>query len=291
VKTRIAVVLASLGRPAILRELILRLNAQTRIPDLICVCVTKFEDAPALDDVHGVEVIISPIGSCAQRNAGITHVSDRADIIVFFDDDFVPSRDYVAKLEAYFAINVDIVGVTGHVLIDGIKGPGFTFADADKALADHAPIPIENASRELHPSLYGCNMSFRRAAILGLSFDENLPLYGWLEDVDFSAQAHKSGRLARTNAIVGVHLGAKGGRTSGVKFGYSQIANPFYLGQKGTMSLPHVVTRIGRNLISNHLHAFSPELYVDRWGRIKGNWLAIFDLVRGKISPMRILSL
>ncbi len=290
-RTRIAVVLASLGRPLVLRELIIRLRAQTRHPDLICISITKLEDAPAPKDIHGAEVVIAPLGLCAQRNAGLAHVGDRADIITFFDDDFVPSSDYLQRLEAYFALNPQVAGITGHVLRDGITGPGLSLADADEALAAHNPPPLENASRVIHSSLYGCNMSYRRAAILNLRFDEALPLYGWLEDVDFSAQVRKGGLLVKTNAVAGVHLGAKAGRTSGVKFGYSQIANPLYLGRKGTMTVPHVITRMGRNLISNHLRALAPEPYVDRLGRIKGNWLAIGDVLRGQAHPARILSL
>jgi len=291
VRTRIAIIIASLGRCDVVREVTRRLAAQTRPPDKICLCVTKTEDAPPPEDADGADIILSPIGSCAQRNAGINHIGNAADIIVFFDDDFVPAPNYIAQLEAYFAANPEIAGVTGHVLRDGVKGLGLTFDEADETISAYrAPAP-EKASQQSRPSLYGCNMSFRRAALDGVRFDETLPLYGWLEDVDFSAQARRWGPLVKTDAIAGVHLGAKGGRTSGLRFGYSQIVNPIYLNRKGTMTWSHAADNMGRNFISNHLRVLAPESHIDRWGRVKGNWLAITDILRGKINPSRILSL
>ena len=69
----------------------------------------------------------------------------------------------------------------------------------------------------------------------GVRFDENLPLYGWAEDVDFCRQLATYGRIVENARTTGVHLGSNSGRTSGVCFGYSQIANPLYLWRKGTL--------------------------------------------------------
>jgi hypothetical protein len=63
-------------------------------------------------------------------------------------------------------------------------------------------------------------------------FDERLPLYGWLEDVDFGGQLAGIGRIDKLTAARGVHLGIKQGRQSAVRLGYSQIANPTYLSRK-----------------------------------------------------------
>ena len=78
-------------------------------------------------------------------------------------------------------------------------------------------------------------MIVRTAPVLahGLRFDENLPLYGWLEDIDFARSIAPYGRVVKSMLLRGVHLGVKRGRTSGVKLGYSQIANPLYMLEKG----------------------------------------------------------
>lgn len=287
----IAVVLASYGRPDIVTEINRRLRAQTRRPDSVCISVTKSEDAPGPDDAGAADIILAPRGLCAQRNRGLDHVGDKADIIVFFDDDFVPADNYLERLETLFTENPELAGATGHVLCDGINGPGFDYDDADRAIAAHAPVPRDQWTLEPRPSLYGCNMAYRRKAIENLRFDETLPLYGWLEDVDFSARAAHWGPVIESNALAGVHLGVKGGRTPGVQLGYSQIVNPIYLHRKGTIELKRVARNIGGNFIANHLRALAPEPYVDRLGRAKGNWIAIKDVLSGKIDPAAMLSL
>lgn len=287
----IAVVLASYGRPDIVTEMNRRLTDQTRRPDSVCISVSKIEDAPGRDDTGMAEIVLAPRGLCAQRNRGLDHVGDDADLIVFFDDDFVPANTYLEYLETLFTENPEIAGATGHVLCDGINGPGYSYVDADRAIAAHTPAAPSDWTREPRPSLYGCNMTYRRKAIVGLRFDETLPLYGWLEDVDFSARAARWGPVIESNALAGVHLGVKEGRTPGVQLGYSQVVNPIYLQRKGTISLKRAAKNIGGNVIANHLRALAPEPYVDRLGRVKGNWIAIRDVLSGKVDPAAMLSL
>lgn len=293
---RIAVVIASLGRAGTLTDLVADLAAQTRRPDHVVLSVTKTDDAPGESfrravDGFRLDVILSPIGSCAQRNAGIEHVGDAADIVIFFDDDFVPAPDYLQKLEKLFLARPDAAGATGLVLADGATGPGFTPAEARALIAGRRAADAGSGEAQILPNLYGCNMAFRRSAIEGVRFDERLPLYGWLEDVDFSAQAGRKGVLLKSETLVGVHLGVKGGRTSGVRFGYSQIVNPVYLLGKKTIGRRQAGANMLRTFAANHVKALAPEPYVDRLGRIRGNWLGIADVVRGRVRPERILTL
>jgi len=46
-----------------------------------------------------------------------------------------------------------------------------------------------------------------------------------------------------------------------------------------------------RNFLSNHAKMLRPEPWVDRRGRVEGNWLALLDLIRGRITPERILDM
>jgi len=289
VALRISVILASYGRPDILGELIKRLGAQTRPPDDICISVIAREDAPA--DLGGADLVIAPRGLCAQRNAGLNHVGDGADLIAFFDDDFVPAPDYLERLETFFSLHPDIGGVTGDVLRDGVTGAGLTFEDADAAIAANVCPAPQNAKTARRRNLYGCNMTFRRSAIGEERFDETLPLYGWLEDVDFSVRASRGGPMMWTDAVAGVHLGVKAGRVSGLRFGYSQIANPLYLHKKGTLSLIGAADNICSNFLANHVKMLTPQPYVDRLGRLKGNWIGLRDAVSGKLDPGKILSM
>jgi len=99
------------------------------------------------------------------------------------------------------------------------------------------------------------------------------------------------GRIVRSTRLLGVHLGTKRGRTSGVKFGYSQIANPIYMTRKGTLSPPRALCQMGRNLARNIARCLAPEPWIDRRGRLKGNMLALGDLALGCIDPRKILQL
>ena len=95
----------------------------------------------------------------------------------------------------------------------------------------------------------------------------------------------------RAHALWGVHLGHKQGRVRGVTLGYSQIANAIYLAKKGTVPKRHLAKIASKNLLINAVHSLWPEPFVDRRGRLRGNIIALADLVCGRIAPERILEL
>jgi GT2 family glycosyltransferase len=288
---RIVVIIATTGRPELLCLVIDWLFRQTRQPDSIVVSAVGPEDTKGLVLNQGrpIELIFAERGLPRQRNAALRHVGENADIIVFFDDDFVPATDYLEALEKAFIERPSLVGATGRLLADGIKTPGISFEDA-VAMANGHEAPRIIQERAL-PALYGCNLCIRAEAARSIWFDERLPLYGWQEDVDFSYQLGAQGVLVYTNLLTGVHLGAKGGRTSGKRLGYSQIANPVYLLRKRTMPRKLAWRLMTRNLAANVLRSVWPEPYIDRRGRLLGNAAALYDLLRGRIHPERILSL
>lgn len=289
----VAVIVASLGRPEALSNLLDDLARQTRIPDRILLSVTSPEDVASNAASHpSVEIIVAPKGSCAQRNAALDRLAGAADAILFLDDDYVPSRFAVERAVELILQHPDIAGATGDLLADGIHGPGIKVEEA-RGMLDHydrGPTPPLRASHDLG-GLYGCNMVFRGSAIRDIRFDERLPLYGWQEDIDFAARARRHGRIVKTFAFAGVHLGIKSGRSSGVRIGYSQVVNPVYLVRKGTMESRYARKIIVRNVVANHVRALRPEAWVDRIGRLRGNWLGMIDLLRGRVCPERILQL
>jgi len=131
-------------------------------------------------------------------------------------------------------------------------------------------------------------MAFRLSAIGDLKFDERLVLYGWLEDRDFGAAlAKRGGRLIKCARACGVHMGVKSGRVAGDRLGYSQIVNPLYMMRKGTMTVGQVVSHIFRNITSNVTRAVRPEPYIDRKGRLRGNFRGLADVLRGRLEPER----
>jgi len=286
----VAVIVASLGRPEALAELLQDLERQSRRPDRIILSLTDHADAPPEVERHsGTEILFGPKGSCVQRNTALDHLGGACDIVMFLDDDYVPSRFAVERAARLIETHADVTGACGHLLADGIHGPGLSAAEARRLIADYdaeaAPPIVPHHDLD---GLYGCNMVFRAARIADVRFDERLPLYGWQEDIDFAARAACNGRLVKSFAFAGVHRGIKRGRSSGVRLGYSQVVNPVYLSRKGTMRPRYAAKIVLRNVIANHLRAFRPEAWVDRAGRARGNWLGLIDLAMGRIRPERI---
>jgi GT2 family glycosyltransferase len=290
---KIGLVIASYGRSEILQRLLATLQRQARRPDEIVVSVVGDEDVGTLpvSDRRVTVVYSRAAGTCAQRNAGLAFLRSRVDIVLFVDDDFWMSTTYLQELLRIFSADEDIVATTGLVLVDGVTNSGISIAEAEKYLEDYMQGPRPKEIIKDVPDTYGCNMAFRASKILDLQFDERLPLYGWQEDVDFSAQLRGRGRIVWTNALWGVHLGTKKGKVSGVRFGYSQVINPLFIFKKGNMSLQRAAFLICKNIAANASKSIYPELYVDRWGRLKGNMIGLLHALSGKLDPMRVLKL
>lgn len=294
VEPKVIVGLATSGRAPVLASLIRELNRQSVRPDRIVICYRNPTDiegvTPAL--VPGCDLVLlqGSRGLPAQRNVILDHARD-ADIVLFLDDDFFPQHDYIEKMLTVFRSDSRIAGMTGKVLEDGAVGPGLTVEHALVALAktvtsrDNAIVDVFNT--------YGCNMAFRLDVIrhTGIRFDEHLPLYAWYEDIDFSRRILPYGRIVRGDGAQGIHLGSKKGKTSGVRLGYSQIVNPLYLARKGSYLWGHAFRSAGRHTLINVVRSVRPEPWVDRKGRMKGNWLAWRDVLRGRLQPGHILDL
>lgn len=285
---KVAVVVATRGRPEVVSATVRHLLAtQTLVPAQVVVSCINAEDAGDLVEMEGVSVVTGPAGLPAQRNTALAALAPDTGIVAFFDDDFVADRNWLASAAQTFRDEASVIGFTGRVLADGIKGPGLGF---EEALGIVAAADDDCDWAWIEPySPYGCNMAFRASAIGDLRFDERLVLYGWLEDRDFAAALARArgGRLAKSADARGVHMGVKGGRVSGDRFGYSQIVNPVYMLRKGTMTTGQLVDHIFRNVASNLVGAARPEPFIDRRGRLRGNIRGAADVLRGRIEPER----
>ncbi len=286
---QVAVGIATRGRPDILAETLQELARQTVQPARTVVCCTEPADIEGIVFGPNVEVIFSPSGLPRQRNAIVDRLPGM-DVVLFIDDDFLMAPAYIAAVVDAFDRDRSIVVTTGDTIADGAKGPGIGPAEARAMIAADTPgchgmIPA--------PHGYGCNMAIRLSAARehGIRFDERLPLYAWSEDMDFTHRLGRHGRMVKLLGARGVHLGTKRGRTSGRRLGYSQVANPIYLFQKGSYTLGRAGRSVGRNLAANVMRSLRPEPWIDRRGRLRGNLRAMLDMLRGRMSPERILEL
>lgn len=301
---KIIVIVASIGRPDLLMPLLQDLANQSRKPDGVIVSVCRSADLPKEPcDWPGsadfaIEILLGEPGLTKQRNRAIDWLHDsgrsasvKPDIILFVDDDFILHENWLFALEAESRANPAVVGFTGLVLADGAGREAYTREQAINILQRSTPMlnltdwRLQSGPAE---SLYGCNMAVRGDAFRHVRFDEALPLYGWLEDYDLSAQLRQIGQLTRFPSLVGVHLGHRSARSSGVRLGYSQVANPIYLNRKGTLHLPTAVKYIRNNLIANLAKSALGDQNIDRRGRLRGNLIALRDLLTNSISPDRV---
>ncbi len=289
---RIAVGIATRGRPRLVREVLLDLARQRRKPDRTVVAHVGPEDID--EPVRGVEYLLSEPGLTTQRNAILDALGD-CDVVVFFDDDFFCVPEYLAVTERIFEQQPDCVVTTGRVVADGANGAGYTMSQAHavlrRFLVQESAASLMRTEKAFNG--YGCNMGLRLAPMRehGIRFDERLPLYGWYEDLDATRALGRHGSILKLNGARGVHLGVKAGRLPGVRLGYSQVANSVYLARKGTYPWSHALPSLLRHTAKNLVMSAMPEPWVDRWGRFRGNLLALSDWLRGRLDPRRILDL
>lgn len=288
---RVAIVIASKGRPHTLSQWRELLEDQTIKPSSVVYSVSHDRDLPEENWLFPSHVIVKgAAGASRQRNRGIEAVLHDCDLLAFFDDDYIPATNCIENIAEFMHRNPDVAGANGLLLRDGINSEAVDFEDAKAILKDYIDgQPDDFSIKKDLVGLYGCNMVFRASAIGNIRFDEKLPLYSWQEDIDFAVQVGRNGRTVATNSFAGIHQGIKSSRTSGKQLGYSQIANPIYLIRKGTMPATFGVRLMIKNVISNHVKLFKPERWVDRRGRTVGNWLAIRDLLTNRLDPEKIL--
>lgn len=288
----VAVVVATRGRAAEVRVLLEWLARSTRRPDCVVIVGSDPTDwAGANGGPLAPVTLVSPgPGLTRQRNQGMRHLlgqARRPDLVFFFDDDFRPDRRWIEEATAVFVAMPDVTGLTGEVLGDGARAAAIGEAIAQEIVDGW--MPPQNSQARPVSRLYGCNMAVRMGVFPCARFDERLPLYGWLEDLDFSGQL--AGRLVVAQACGGVHLGSKNARVSGRRYGYSQIVNPLYLARKGTCPKGFALQLVMRALLSNALRSVRQHPLFDYRGRLAGNLRALVDMARNRAAPERILEL
>jgi GT2 family glycosyltransferase len=300
------VIVATKGRAPDVYELLSWLKKQTVEPTHVYVAGASQDDVKGLNQHPFCQngrvtiMVTQAAGSCLQRNAAIKDARARGWLAsddscgVFFDDDYRPDVRWIERAVGHFKQHPEVVGLTGHVLADGAHGSPLTSADAQAYISGARPPEkhwASGADIRHTEAVYGCNMAFRANALREILFDEALPLYGWQEDQDFTTQAARMGSVIYLPTCKGVHLGAKSGRTSGVRFGYSQIANPLYLIRKGTMPKPKAYRFILRHLAANTIKSLGNYPLVDYPGRLRGNFRALLDILARRCDPRRVVDL
>jgi GT2 family glycosyltransferase len=284
-----AVIIASVGRPELVQSLLVELSLQSHLPSQVIVSVPTVADLPPSNTGTSLYVtaVVGSRGASAQRNAAMAKLDVGTDAVFFFDDDAIPRDDYIETALSHFSTHPEVVGLTGSVVVDGAGRNEISRADAVTAL-ERSRARLTSGLVTPVGALYGCNFAIRHSAF-EYRFDERLPLYSWLEDLDFSRRIMAVGTLVTVADCVAAHLGsASGGRLQHVRFGYSQITNPIYLQIKGSITLRDTLRLVCKPLLRNLLDSVAGRDKSWRRQRLKGNWMSGVDLIAGRVTPERI---
>jgi GT2 family glycosyltransferase len=243
----------------------------------------------------GVMFVQSAVGSCAQRNAALDLVDPKTDLVAFLDDDIELCKYYLEEMIRLFSSRPDIIVSSGTMLHDGGRGASISREQARVLCAERDrgfdSGVIEFVSLDFG---YGCNLICRYSRAKDFRFDERLPLYGWMEDSDFSYRCTRGlrGPVSNLRAFA-IHLGWRSGRVSGLKLGFSTIVNPVYLKRKGNMfPFRHIIINLwARCLIGNIIGLITRDREYDRAGLLRGNLIAFRHLLSGRCEPEYVLHL
>ena len=288
-----AVVIPSTGRPEILRGTIESLLEQSEPPGEIVVSVISAHDFPQ-DAAFPASVrwIAGRPGAAAQRNSGAEALTCRPRLIGFLDDDMVLHRDYLRCMRELFEAQPAAVLAMGHLLANG----GISLEAARRLCASPPDLGADagrsSPNRDPWGGAYGCNLAVRATLLEQVQFDERLPLYSEMEDVDFGRRARRHGEVWYHYGCMAVHLRVASGRLSYRRHGFSQIMNAVYLGRKGSIPMGHAVRHFMlRRPLQNLLLALLPSQRTRRLGLFRGNLDALSLIARGRIEPERILEI
>lgn len=254
---RITAIIPTLNRPKPLEELLRSILANTRVPEeTIVVDQSDSEDTAAL--VREIGPAFEAVGASleyywrrqksltAARNHGVAQA--RGDLISFFDDDLILSREYFEAVESIFVANPEVKGVQGFIVNDSKRGRVSNLARkfffADHVGKEFRIIPSFHAQvmdpdlvrrmRVVHSDFLNGVSTYRRDVFERFSFDEKLTKYSLGEDRDFSYRVGKEypGSLVVAGNAEVIHMHSGEGRLASRDYLFMQAAHSLYLFSK-----------------------------------------------------------
>ncbi|MBW4603828.1 MAG: glycosyltransferase family 2 protein [Calothrix sp. FI2-JRJ7] len=200
----LTVIVPTYRRPQDLSQCLEALQEQTRIADEVMVVVRDIDtdtwEFIKTFDQKSLPLTICKVsvpGQVAALNAALDQAS--GDIIAITDDDAMPHRDWLARIENYFLNDSCIGGVGGRdwiyegdKLVSGAKQIVGKVQWFGRMIGEHH-VGIGEA-REVD-ILKGANMSYRRSALKNVRFDTRLRGTGAQvhNDLAFSLSVQKAG--------------------------------------------------------------------------------------------------
>jgi cellulose synthase/poly-beta-1,6-N-acetylglucosamine synthase-like glycosyltransferase len=202
---KLTVLIPTYRRPDDLRRCLGALQQQTRMPDQVLVIVRPEDgatrtvlDEPVVRGALALDcVTVEAAGQVAALNRGLDAMA--GDVVAITDDDAAPRPDWLERIVATFEADPKLGALGGRdwvhergQLLGGEKRCVGKIKPFGKVIGNHHLGIGEPREVDL---LKGANMSYRRAAIAGIRFDQRLRGTGAQthNDMAFSMRVRRSG--------------------------------------------------------------------------------------------------
>lgn len=265
---KFSVVIPTRNREVPLTNLIRNILTQTVLPNEIIIV----DSSDNIQDLYSelnktIRYFYTNEKSAArQRNLGILNVEKDTEVLFFLDDDTNPNNEYFEKMLNTLISN-NAIGVSGlainpnkvwRVKPSGILGfiKRVTFLDSKidgKLLVSGVAIPVRNKESAIVETdwLIGCSCwNFQK--IKSLKFEDDFAGYSLGEDVIFSIQAKKFGKLLVDADVQINHLELPHVETNIVQFNSMWVYNRFrirkYLDRKSTFYFAFFFSTFARTM-------------------------------------------
>lgn len=214
----ISVIICTRNRFDDFRKTISSLIIQSQLPDELII-VDSSESQQIREYLNSMSLPIkfryfyTVPGLTLQRNYGVRE--SMGDLLFFFDDDVDLDVNYIAQARKIFESDIqNEIGAVGGRIVNlfGKQSDTFRFwierkifkflrnlfglGDLGSGYFRYSGMPTfphALMDGQLNECLTGCCMAFRREVFEKIKFDENLPGYGLMEDVDISKQTLDAG--------------------------------------------------------------------------------------------------
>ena len=190
-----------------------------------------------------IKLVDSQPSTCLQRNLGFSFIKDEQ-FIMFLDDDNIFYNDAFFQINYFLKKNNDFAGVAFNQILKEKK----SFSEKLKRnfITDKLNIYPSQKGGFARSGWQSKFINFERDTVVewlptraviykteftkNIRFDENLGIYGYLEDLDFSLELKKRGKLFVCSNAKYTH--DQSIDRSDFKFGKKEVRNRYYLVKK-----------------------------------------------------------
>jgi GT2 family glycosyltransferase len=190
-----------------------------------------------------IKVVDSEASTCIQRNIGFSFIENHK-YIMFLDDDNIFFPDAFYKMQNFLNNNKDFFGVAFNQvykyeknILDGFKKNYITnklgiynLDNGGLAASGWQSRFVNFKNDKIVQWLPTRAVIYKSKPIKNIRFDQELGVYGYLEDLDFSLQVKKKGNLMVCSAAKYTHDHSI--TRPGFQFGKKELRNRYYIVKK-----------------------------------------------------------